>query len=213
MTRDTSTLQNLGNIAVLVVDIQNDFCHDGGVFAQQGLNVQPAQAVTPRIKAFVEAVRAYRVPVIYSKQIESDEVSPDNLKQQFASGKLVPVCAPDSWGSELYQLDPADGEYVLVKHTYDIFSNLELNELLKNKKVDTVIVTGVNTDVCIDTTVRRAFTEGYKVVVPHNLVATMNSEAENHYLKIFNQFFGTVTDSSNVLEYLERAHTSTKHVE
>ncbi len=110
----------LKKMGILVIDIQNDFCHDDGIFAQQGLNVKPAQEVTPRIKAFIDEVRKYNIPVIYTRQIESEEVSPENLKRQFASGKLVPVCAPDSWGSELYQLEPAEGEYVIEKYTYDL---------------------------------------------------------------------------------------------
>lgn len=40
------------NVAILVVDIQNDFCHDKGVFEQNGLNIKPAQIVTPKIKVF-----------------------------------------------------------------------------------------------------------------------------------------------------------------
>ena len=203
-------LRDLGNIAILVVDIQNDFCHDKGVFAKQGLNVNPAQLVTPRIKSFIAEVRKYGLPIVYSKQIESDEMSPDNLRKQFASGKLVPVCAPDSWGSELYELEPADGEHVLVKHTYDLFSNPELTRILKDHEIATVVITGVNTDVCIDTTVRRAFTEGYNVVVPEDLVATMNAEAPPHYLPVFDRFFGTVTDSSKILTYLEQTRSETK---
>lgn len=202
MVRGTCDLKDLGNIAVLVVDIQNDFCHEHGAFAQLGLDVTPAQAVTPLIKGFIDEVRKYGIPVIYSKQIESDEVTPPNLKRQFESGRLKAVCAPNSWGSDFYLLQPAEGEYVLEKYTYDLFSNPQLRKILDEKNINTLVITGVNTDICIDTIVRRAFTEGYQVVVPCNLVATMNSEGQRYYLDVFHKFFGTVTDSDRILAYL-----------
>ncbi len=126
--------------------MQNDFCHEEGVFAKQGLDVKPAQEVATRIQDFIEKARLYNIPIIYTKQIESTEVSPENLQRQFASGKLAPVC--------------------------------------------------------VDTFVRRAFTEGYQVVVLRDLVATMNRAAEEHYLSIFDRFFGEVIHSETVLSYL-----------
>ncbi len=201
-----------GNFGVLVVDIQNDFCDNNGLFAQQGLNVKPAQEVTHRIKAFIDEIRKYYyVPVIYTRQIESQEVSPADLKRQFASGKLVNVCAPNSWGSELYQLKPAGSgeptgneEYVIEKYTYDAFSNPLLNQILNEKGVDTLVITGVNTDICIDTTIRRAFTEGYNVLVPRELVATMNVDGEKYFLDVFDKFFGDVVSSNEVFELFRK---------
>lgn len=202
MTNDA--LKDWGNIAVLIVDIQNDFCDDNGIFAQQGLDVKPAQEVAPKIHEFIEEVRQYSVPIIYSKQIEAEDITPANLKRQFASGKLKAVCAPGSWGSEFYQLKPIEGEYVLEKRTYDVFSNPDLKRILDEHKVKTLVIAGVNTDVCIDTTVRRAFTEGYQIVVPQDLVATMNRAGEKHYLAVFDRFFGEITDSKTVLSYLSQ---------
>ncbi len=69
MTMDNGRLDSLGNIGVLVVDIQNDFCHDEGVFAQSGLDVKPAQEVMPRIREFIEEVRKYDIPIIYTSSV------------------------------------------------------------------------------------------------------------------------------------------------
>jgi ureidoacrylate peracid hydrolase len=197
-------LTDLGNIALLVVDIQNDFCHEEGVFAESGLDISDVQEAAQRIKKFIDQVREYGVRIVYTKQIESDDITPDNLKRQFENGKLVPVCAPDSWGSELYELEPAQGEYLSEKHTYDAFSNPGLNILLKN--ADTVIIAGVNTDVCIDTTVRRAFTEGYQILVAEDLVATAtgaDEKTQKHFLALFDKFYGDVIESEKIIEYLK----------
>lgn len=193
------------SIAVLVVDVQNDFCHADGAFAHAGRDIQPAQEVAPRIQEFIEEVRRYRVPIIYTRMIESKGITPENLQALIDHGKLInkePVCAPNSWGSELYQLQPVAGEHVLEKRTYDAFSNPELNRIFKERQIKTVVVTGVYTDICIDTTVRRAFTEGYQIIVPRDLVATMNRAGEEHFLNVFDRFFGDVTASKTILAYL-----------
>ncbi len=143
-----------------------------------------------------------------TRQVESEEISPENLKRQFkatptlSGRKLVPVCAPNSFGTALYGLEPLRTEYVVEKYTYDAFSNLQVKRILKKRQIRTVVVTGVNTDICIDTTVRRAFTEGYNIIVPKDLVATMNKKGEKYYLTIFDTFFGSVVNSKHVLQYL-----------
>ncbi len=207
MEGDETVLKELGNIAVLVVDIQNDFCHENGAFAKLGLDVSPAQAVTPRIRAFIDKVRDYDVSIIYSKQIESEEVTPKNLQKQlkrFNQGKIKGACAPGSWGSGLYKLKPAEGEHIVEKYTYDVFSNPQFKDILAQNRINTLVITGVNTDICIDTNIRRSFTEGYNIVIPKDLVATMNTKVQKDYLDVFDKFFGTVTDSKYILDYLKK---------
>lgn len=190
-----------GKIAVLVIDIQNDFCDDNGIFSRQGLDVKPAQKAAQRIKRFIDEIRRYDTPIIYSRQIEAEDISPANLKRQFA-GWINGVCAPGSWGSGFYRIRPTESEYILEKRTYDVFSNPELKRILDEHEIKTLVIAGVNTDICIDTTVRRAFTEGYQIVVPKDLVATMNKAGEKYYLTAFDRFFGEVVHSKTVLSYL-----------
>ncbi|MBS3174728.1 cysteine hydrolase [Candidatus Woesearchaeota archaeon] len=191
-------------VAVLVVDIQNDFCDNEGIFAQQGLNVKPAQIITPKIEEFIKKIRRYDLLVIYTKQIEHEDITPQNLKRQFNAGKLKPVCSPNSWGSELYKLKPLKNEFIIEKYTYDVFSNPKLHGILNENKIKTIVVIGVNTDICVDTTVRSAFTKGYQIVVLKDLVATMNKQSERYYLDIFNRFFGDVMHSKKFISFLSK---------
>lgn len=195
-------LNNLGNIAILVLDIQNDFCDEEGAFSKLGFNIKTIQKVVPGIINFISKARQYNIPIFYSKQIESDEVSPQNLKNQFKSGRLKSVCAPDSFGSELYKIKPLPNEQVLEKYTFDFFSNNQLKKQLKEKQINTIIITGVNTDICVDTTLRSAFTLGYNIIILEDLVASINQEAHKYLLKTFHRFFGAVIKSDEILEYL-----------
>jgi len=191
---------NVKGTALIVVDIQNDFCHKDGTFAKQGLDVTPLQKIVPEIISFIDKVRKRGIPIIFSKQIEANDISPENLNRQFKSGKLKTVCAPNSWGADFYLVQPKTKDIVLEKNTYDLFSNPQLQEILNKNKVKMLIVVGVNTDICIDTTVRRAFTEGYFIIVPYDLVATVNVKVHKHFLKIFNRFFGEVMSSQDLIK-------------
>jgi ureidoacrylate peracid hydrolase len=203
MDETQKSIDDWGATAILVVDIQNDFCDDSGKFAEQGLDVKPAQEVAERIDEFLVEARKLGIPIIFSKQIESQEVTPLNLQRQFFRGKLKEVCSPESWGSDFYKVQPSEGEVVVEKNTYDVFSNPELKQKLDELGIRTLVVTGVNTDVCVDTTVRSAFTNGYQIVVPKDLVATMNMEAQKHFLAVFDRFFGDVTDAQTTISQLK----------
>jgi len=198
-----NTQDDWGNTAILVVDIQNDFCDDEGIFAKQGLDIKPVQEVAKRIDEFLVEARKLGVPIIFSKQVESAEVTPLNLQRQFYRGKLKEVCSPGSWGSDFYRIKPSGNETVIEKYTYDVFSNPELKRILDKQGIKTLVVTGVNTDICVDTTVRSAFTNGYQIVVPHDLVGTMNKEAQEHFLAVFDRSFGDVTDAQSTLSRLQ----------
>lgn len=195
---------DIGNFAIMVVDLQNDFCDNKGVFASLGLNVEPAQKVTQRIIDFLDRIKVKNVPVIFTKQIESAKITPLNLKRQFSNDKLKAVCAPNSWGADFYKIKPKNKDYVIEKHTYDVFSNPQTDEILKRHEIKTLIITGVNTDVCVDTTLRSAFTRGYQIIVPKDLVGTMNTQGEEYYLKIFDRFFGDVVHSQDIIGYLDK---------
>ncbi|MEK7138152.1 MAG: isochorismatase family cysteine hydrolase [Patescibacteria group bacterium] len=188
--------------ALLVVDIQNDFCSSRGKFAKMGFDVSHIQKMVPRLSLFIKEIEKIGIEVFYSKQTESMRISPKNLKSLFNKGKLKIVCQPNSWGSELYRLKPSDNKNVLKKRTYDFLSNQKLNEILQRKKIKTLIITGVNTDICIDTTTRSAFTKGYNIIIPKDLVATINQKAHPYFLEIFSRFYGTVAPSKEILKNL-----------
>ncbi len=193
------------NLALLVVDIQNDFCHEAGAFAKQGMNVTNVQRMVPTLQGLIMQVRKYSVPVIYTRQVESEEVTPPNLQRLFQRERLISVCAPNSWGSQFYQLQPLNSEHIFEKYTYDAFSNPQLEKTLDGHNVDSLIITGVNLDVCIDTTIRRAFTEGYNLIIPRDCIATAtgaSKEVQDHYLKIFKRFYGDICDSYTITEHL-----------
>jgi nicotinamidase-related amidase len=101
----------------------------------------------------------------------------------------------------LYQLKPQDADIVLEKKYYDLFSNSQFKGLLLDRGIDTVIVTGIYTEVCVFGTVERAFTEGFKVIVPNDLVGSIDErkDLQEASLEIIQNYLATVINSKELI--------------
>ncbi len=133
MDETQKPIDDWGKTAILVVDIQNDFCDDAGKFAEQGLDIKPAQEVAERINEFLVEVRKLGILVIFSKQVESPEITPLNLQRQIIRGKLKEVCSPGSWGSDFYRIEPSATEVVIEKKHTMYFPILSYNTYSMNR--------------------------------------------------------------------------------
>jgi len=198
------------NTALLVMDLQNDFCSEKGILAKEfNVDVSPIHEMIPKLDKFITALRDLNVKVIFTKQYEVPEGAPKTIKTLFKRGKLTPKCLPDSWGSDFYKIKPLDTDIVLEKRSWDAFTNKQLSEILQSNNIEYLIITGVFTTICIESTARRAFSEGYEVIIPKDLVA-VNKQREKHQelsLEFFNNFLAVVTKSEDILKHLKNKKT------
>ncbi|MBA2527675.1 MAG: isochorismatase family protein [Pyrinomonadaceae bacterium] len=163
-----------GRTAVIVVDMQNDFAADGGMFARAGIPIAEVAAVVDPIAQVLNAARRAGMTVIYlTMQFEpdlSDAGAPDapNFLKHKPLGVGDVVVAPDgresrtlvrgTWGTEILpQLAPEEGDFVVAKHRYSGFFETELDAILRERGIDSLVFTGCTTSVCVDSTLRDAF--------------------------------------------------------
>ncbi len=202
-------MKNLNNLnvtqtALIIVDIQNDFCSSNGVCAQNHRDVSPIQNMVLKLDKFITQMRELGVKIIFTKQYEISQGAPRPIQTLFRQGKLWPECAPNSWGADFYALKPTAKDLVIEKRSWDAFTNKKLNVFLKKNGINTVIITGTLTTICVESTARRAFSEGYDVIIPKDLVAvSKDKEAhEKQSLKFFDGFLGEVVSSADLLKRL-----------
>ena len=88
------------------------------------------------------------------------------------------LCRAGSWGAEFYAVSPRPDQRIVVKHRYDAFSGTDLDLILRAHEIETLLLTGVATNVCVETTARTAFCLGYRVVMVGDCLAG-TSEAEH----------------------------------
>jgi ureidoacrylate peracid hydrolase len=189
-----------GHAAVLVVDVQNDFCADQGVFGKTGNDLSMVQAMVPTLERLIEGARQAGVPVIFIQAIYDPVYLPPVWYERNARLNFeVPRCLSGTWGADFYQVAPRPGETVVVKHRYSAFVGTELDLILRSRGIQTVIMTGVATNICVESTARDAFMRNYYVVLVDDCSATYRQDHHEGTLSNIALGFGVVTSSADVL--------------
>jgi ureidoacrylate peracid hydrolase len=194
--------------ALLVIDVQNDFCHRDGFFARFGFDVTPCASVTSSIAPVVATARRHGMPVVWTMSTNADppvhRLKPARFRH--GAGERPPdQFVAGSWGwSIVEELKPEPSELVVQKPRYDAFLRTRLEDDLSDRGISTVVVTGVITNCCVDTTARSAFMRGLDVLVLEDCVATFGQERDLHDASLRNlaQLFAVVSDSAALDEAL-----------
>ena len=179
--------------AVLVVDMLNDFCVDGGAMVLPG-----ADALYGPQKSLICAVRETGGVVAFLNDCHRPELRRD---REFL--KREPHCMEGTWGAEVVAaLDQKSGDLHIPKRRFSGFFNTDLDLSLKDMEVDTVIVIGVVTNICVRATVHDAFFHGYTVIVPEDCVAATGPREQTSTLYDISTHFGWVSHSTEVMSGL-----------
>ena len=155
--------------ALVVVDVQNDFCSEGGYYAGAGKDVSALRAaVAPCVKLLGRA-RAAGLAVVFTRIVLDIGAGPTETqhrlrpKRWFSSGTRL---VPGSWGAALVDgLEPGLGDLVVDKHGYSAFHGTELEAHLRERGVRTLLLCGVVTYACVLATGFAAFDRGFDVVM------------------------------------------------
>jgi len=188
--------------ALLVVDMQNDFCHPEGAFAQRGLDISMAQSIIPTLQELMGRAREAGVPVIIIRVVRGQHTGWPALNRvsQVAYGPdFIPVFVEGTWGAELaHGFEPQPGDIQLDKNRYGAFTGTNLDLILQNKSVETLIVTGGATNVCVESTVREAFMLGYNIVMVEDACAATTRAFHEATLATARLWFGRVEKARDV---------------
>lgn len=187
--------------ALLVVDMQNDFCAPGGLISKDGRDIAPAQALGQRLPAFIASARQAGVMVVFIRCVYTSERNfylSDVWLEQAARKReggytRIPVCREGEWEGDFYgDVRPQPGDVVVAKHRYDAFHNTDLDLILRSNGIRTVALTGVVTNVCVETTAREAFVRDYYVVAVDDGCAAYVEADHIASLSNIDRFFGQV---------------------
>jgi ureidoacrylate peracid hydrolase len=193
--------------AVLLVDVQNDFCAAGGGMHAEGNDLSQVQTMVPRLARFLEAARAARVRIVWIRNVYNtgpnwylSEVWLEQAERK-RKGLYVtrPMCESGAWGGDFYEVRPRPDEVIVTKHRFGAFENTDLELVLRSQKIRTVIMTGVATNVCVETTARQAFLKDFYVVFSSDCTATYSTDAHEAALRNIDSFFGEVVTSDAIV--------------
>lgn len=201
--------------ALLVVDMQNDFCAQGGYLERtraaarvNAILVDRNVAIAERIARLAERVRAMGVPVIWLRSIyDYKYLAAAHIARRESEG----CCMEGQWGADWFHIAPEPGETVIDKHTFNGFHDTGLDETLRAMGIRTLVFTGVATNVCVETTLRDAFVRGYNVVLVEDCVGSGNQTGHEGTLSTVRVNFGHVAPSDLIARTLDAAASSVLH--
>jgi nicotinamidase-related amidase len=194
--------------ALLVVDMQNDFCAEdgflsraraasGGPAVQADDNVRVAES----IGVLAEAARKGGVPVVWLRSIyDFKYLAPAHIAKR---GGKEGLCMEGSWGADFFRIRPHPDDVTVTKHTFSGFHGTDLHRELQSRGVRTLVMTGVATNVCVDSTLREGFFLGYHIVLAEDCVTSSNRAGHEGTLSTVKVNFGTVLPSHELIPLLK----------
>ena len=187
--------------ALVVVDMQRDYCCSGGILTRMGFDIAPVQALAPRLADFVGRARKAHVPVIHLKMAILPELRSPALAEHYRRSGLERPLDPSL--SEFFEVVPRPGDIVIQKYRYSGFVSTYLERYLRANGVQTLVITGVATNVCVESTARDGFMRDYSVVIPRDMTEGTSPEAKQWSLETLGNFFAEIVASDDLLRCWE----------
>lgn len=164
--------------AVIMVDMQNMYLQQEKRDRFGWPPIYRLDEVVAECAALLAEARAQGIPIIYTRQVsraDGADATPSMLKLRatLPPDETDPVADDGQWGSEILDaVAPQPGDIVIEKLRWDAFFGTELESILRNLDVTKLIVAGLQTNVCIETTARTAMMKNFEVAVPEDAVST-----------------------------------------
>jgi ureidoacrylate peracid hydrolase len=187
--------------AVIVVDVQR-------VFAELPL-YPPVPTVLAQLRRLLDEAREFAVPIIFVRVVVPPELVSDVWVRQFPHYEPTRL-APSSRNVEFAAgFQPHDGDLVVTKHRYSAFVGTPLAAMLRARGIQTVVLTGLTTDVCVGSTARDAFQRDYNVITLADCTAEMTRERYESALATLAETFGMVCTSEDAIAAWRQECTAT----
>lgn len=204
-------LQDKEHSVLLVVDVQNDFCHEDGVCAQAGgYPVAKTHRAVGQVKTLLEHARAAGLPVMHARLRVDWEKENQNWLDRLLRLRQPSLCSPESFGESAYTgAEEMPGEPVIYKRRFSAFWGTGLADQLRKQGVKRVIVCGVATNICVQASATDAFMDGFQVFLVSDASAAYSDEGHEAALTLIDLAYGDAVSTDEVVGALSDAEPAT----
>lgn len=199
---------DINQAVLIVIDLQNDFVRQGAP-----MEVEDARNSLPTVQKLIEAAREKSIPVIYTKFISgpnktllwnwSPEIEEFGACRRGFVRYYSDIQSERQCSDVVDEIYPQPEDYIVEKYGYSAFRFTNLRDILMSEGIDSIIVVGTVTQVCVADTVHDAFGLGFKVLVVSDCVTSYMPDLQAAFLKNFELKFGWVKNSNEVLSLIK----------
>jgi nicotinamidase-related amidase len=218
MTDDTFRF-DAASSALVIIDMQRDFCDDGGYAAQAGLDTTRLAGTIGNIRLLLDAARAAGLLIVHTREGHLPDLSdcpPAKLARSIAAGAPIGqrgamgrLLVRGEYGHDIIdQLKPEAGEPVIDKPGYGAFHRTGFEALLQRRAIQTLVLCGVTTEVCVHSTLREAVDRGLACITVGDACAASNPALQQPALdmiRVEGGIFGAVVETESLLRVLRGA--------
>jgi ureidoacrylate peracid hydrolase len=196
-------------LALIVIDMQNGFCAKQGSYDLLGFDISSYRSIIPNVKKVVEFFIDQRLPIFFTKAIRErsgidslDRVHKILPKNRGERIRRVPICIRDTWDSDILDELQYPGEeiHIVEKRRDSAFQDTELELWLRSFKVDALVLTGIDTCICVESSLRDGFNKGFDAILLSDCVASRKPDLHASSLKAMEDSYGIVLRHNELIE-------------
>lgn len=197
--------------ALLIIDMQNGFCHPEGCFGKLGMPVSNHLAIVETINRLREASHAAKIPVIFTRLCYNEDYSDAGVQMEdLPQIKELRGLVRGTWDAEILDElvpDTNRGEIVVDKTRNSAFFKTDLEDMLRSRGVNQLLCTGVGSNVCVESTVRDGVSRDFYCKTLSDATAALTMEDHNASMKNL-AWFGGVSSATDILRALKRGQNT-----
>ncbi len=206
--------RNVVNFGLIVVDMQNGFVSNGGSYDRLGMNIENYQKVIPKIKELINFCRKEDIPIFYTEAVREPSgidllVNVHNIlprtREERLQNQNIPICVRGTWDAHtIDEIKPTKEDHIIIKRRDSVFQDTELRMWLNTLKINTLIFCGIDTSICVETSLRDGFNIGYDTILVSDATASGINKHYDTTIERVRDYYGIVTDLHNLEKIIKK---------